>query len=85
VIDGRLPPEEAADMGLPVEESDEYDTMAGWMLARLGHIPVSGESMVHGGVTFTVQAVHRRRIVRLLVDARHNVPGGAEESHESRT
>lgn len=85
VIDGRLPPEEAADMGLPVEESDEYDTMAGWMLARLGHIPVPGESLVHDGVTFTVQAVRRRRIVRLLVDARKGAAGVIEETDGNGT
>ncbi|MDH4139744.1 MAG: hemolysin family protein [Coriobacteriia bacterium] len=67
IVDGRFSVEEAEEMGLPVEESDEYETLAGWVLSRLGHIPLPGESVTEGGVTFTVQAVRRRRIVRLLV------------------
>jgi putative hemolysin len=71
ILDGRLPVEDAAKMGLPVEESDEYETVAGWMLVHLGHIPVPGEHIVVEGVTFRVQAVRRRRIARLLV-TRHD-------------
>jgi len=68
VIDGRYPIEDALDMGLPVAESDEYETIAGWVLVRLGHIPVSGESFTEGDTTFTVEAVRRRRIARLRVE-----------------
>jgi putative hemolysin len=67
VVDGRLPVEDAVELGLPVEESDEYETIAGWMLVRLGHIPVPGEHVDADGVVFTVQAVRRRRISRVLV------------------
>ncbi len=67
VLDGCLPVTDAAEMGLPVEESDEYETIAGWMLVRLGHIPVPGERVEHEGVVFRVQAVRRRRIARVLV------------------
>jgi len=70
VIDGRLPIEDALGMGLPVDESDEYETIAGWVLVRLGHIPVSGESITAGDTTFTVEAVRRRRIARLRVERR---------------
>lgn len=67
VLDGRLPIEDARALDLPVAESDEYDTIAGWMLVRLGHIPLPGERVVENGVTFTVQTVRSRRIARLLV------------------
>jgi len=70
VIDGRYPIEDALGMGLPVTESDEYETIAGWVLVRLGHIPVSGESFTEGDTTFTVEAVRRRRIARLRVERR---------------
>ncbi len=52
-------------MGLPVEESDEYDTLAGWMLSELGHIPSLGENFEVEGVRFRVQAMRRRRIARV--------------------
>ncbi|PKQ29760.1 MAG: HlyC/CorC family transporter, partial [Actinobacteria bacterium HGW-Actinobacteria-10] len=67
VLDGRLPIEDVQSLDLPVPESDEYDTIAGWVLVRLGHIPLPGERVVENGVTFTVQTVRRRRIARLLV------------------
>ena len=67
VIDGRLPVEDGLSLGLPLVESDEYETLAGWMLVRLGHIPVPGEVVVESGFSFAVQAVRRRRIARLLV------------------
>jgi len=67
VLDGRLSIEDAVRLGLPVAESDEYETLAGWLLVRLGHIPVPGEQVATGGVTFQVQAVRRRRIARVLV------------------
>ncbi len=68
VVDGRLQIEEAMDeLGLPIPESDEYETVAGWVLMELGHIPVPGESFCLDGYTIHVQAVRRRRIVRLRV------------------
>jgi putative hemolysin len=76
VLEGRLPIEDALDLGLPVEESDEYETVAGWLLAELGHIPVPGERYVSGGYEFRVQAMRRRRVARLHVAA---LPSSAEE------
>jgi putative hemolysin len=67
VLDGRLAIEEAMERGLPVEESDEYETVAGWMLAQLGHIPCPGEATSHDGYEFRVQAMRRRRIQRIRV------------------
>jgi len=69
VLEGRLPIEDALGLGLPVEESDEYETIAGWLLAKLGHIPVPGERYVSGGYEFRVQAMRRRRVARLRVSA----------------
>ncbi len=67
VIEGQLPIEDALEIGLPVAESDEYDTLAGWVLSQLGHIPTLGETFEAGGVRFRVQAMRRRRIARVRV------------------
>ena len=66
-VDGRLSIEEAAERGFPVEESDEYETIAGWLLAKLGHIPVPGERYERKGWEFRVQTMRRRRIARIRV------------------
>jgi CBS domain containing-hemolysin-like protein len=39
-----------------------YETLAGFLLARLGHIPVAGETVPERGWEFTVIEVERRRI-----------------------
>ena len=68
VIDGRLSVEEAREiLHLDVPESTEYETLAGWVLAELGHIPIVGETVVRGDTEYRVQAVRRRRIARLYV------------------
>ena len=79
-IDGRLAIEEALDRGLPVEESDEYETVAGWLLSKLGHIPVPGERYERNGYIFRVQAMRRRRIARIRVTM---PPPQAEQERES--
>lgn len=68
MVDGRLPVEDAIEkLGLDVPESEEYDTLAGWVLSVLGHIPVVGERVFAGDVELRVQAVRQRRIARLRV------------------
>jgi putative hemolysin len=87
VIDGRLPIEDAIAMGLPLVESEEYDTLAGWVLSELGHIPTLGETFETGGVRFRVQAMRRRRIARVRVTRLgpngpgHDVSASGEQRH----
>lgn len=71
IVDGRLPVEDANEkLGLDLPESEEYDTLAGWVLAELGHIPVAGERVSAGDAEVAVQVVRRRRISRLRVSGR---------------
>ncbi len=68
VVDGLLSVHEAnetLDWDLP--QSDEYETVAGWVLVELGHIPVGGEEIRHRNLTVKVDAVRRRRIARIRV------------------
>jgi putative hemolysin len=67
IVDGQLSIEEALEQGLPVEESDGYETVAGWMLAMLGHIPVPGERLEHRGHVFHILTMRRSRIARIRV------------------
>lgn len=69
VVDGRCPVEDAAQvLGLALPESEEYDTVAGWVLSELGRIPVPGEALEFDGATIRVLTVRRRRIARLRVE-----------------
>jgi putative hemolysin len=68
IVDGRIPVEDANDaLGLAIPESDEYETMAGWVLQRLGHIPAPGETVPLERATVQVHTVRRRRVARLRV------------------
>lgn len=55
---------------LPVEEAPDYQTLAGMLLTRLGHIPQGGESITDNGYTFTVVDMHGPRIARIKVEKR---------------
>lgn len=68
VVNGTLPVEDAREQGFSVEESDEYDTIAGWLLEELGHIPHAGERVERDGFLYTVQSMRRRRIARIRID-----------------
>jgi CBS domain containing-hemolysin-like protein len=46
-----------------------YETLAGFLLARLGRIPVAGETVVENGWEFTVIEVVRRRVEQVRVVA----------------
>lgn len=55
-------------LGLDIEESDEYDTLAGLVIARLGCIPKAGERVELARARVTVLEATRRQIVRLRVE-----------------
>lgn len=68
VVDGLLSVHEANEtLGWDLPQSDEYETVAGWVLVELGHIPVGGEEIRHHDLTVKVDAVRRRRIARIRV------------------
>ncbi len=67
-VDGLLSVHEANEtLGWDLPLSDEYETVAGWVLVELGHIPVGGETIRHHDLTVRVDLVRRRRIARLRV------------------
>ena len=57
---------EALDLDLP--EDDEYDTVGGWAMAQVGHVPNPGEVVEHRGIRCTVLAAMPTHIVRLKVE-----------------
>ncbi len=50
-----------------IETAAGFETLAGFLLFRLGHIPAAGESVEHEGRRFTVEAVERNRITKVKV------------------
>ena len=48
------------------------ETLAGFLLAHLGHIPVAGESVEHQGRRYTIAEMDGRRISRVNVETRQS-------------
>lgn len=59
------------ELGLTLPEDEEFDTIAGLMLARLGHIPKVSEKLDVGDVQLTVLLATPRRIERVRVELRN--------------
>ena len=69
LVDGLLREDELVEhTGFELPEGP-YETLAGFLLARLGHIPVVGESIEKDGWEFTVMEVDRHRIEQVRVVA----------------
>lgn len=66
-VDGRLPVEDAAELGWPVEESDDYETIAGWLLDAVDVVPRMGEEFEIGGYSFRIEKMRRARISAIRV------------------
>ncbi|MET8152858.1 hemolysin family protein [Actinoplanes sp. NPDC049668] len=67
LVDGLLREDEVAEQtGFRLPEGP-YETLAGFLLSRLGHIPVAGESIEDAGWEFTVMQVDRHRIEQVRV------------------
>jgi len=62
VIDGRLPVDDAIELGLPVEEGGDYETVAGWLMDTIDYVPQVGDVFDINGFRFTIQTMRRRRI-----------------------
>ena len=54
------------------------ETLAGFMLARLGHLPQAGESVEFDGRRFTVVEMDARRIAKIRVETLNEQPAPAE-------
>lgn len=67
LVDGRFPVEDALKLGWPVTESDDYETMAGWLMGMIDFVPQVGDEFEFGGYRFKIQAMRRRRISNIRV------------------
>jgi putative hemolysin len=54
--------------GLPLEETQHYQTLAGFLLARLKRIPRGGEAVKHSGVKMTIVTIHGRRLRKVRIE-----------------
>ena len=67
-VDTRYPMNELNDaLQLGVEESNDYDSVGGYVYATLGRIPEAGTTFEVGKVRWTVDRVKGHRVVRVIL------------------
>lgn len=69
-VEGRFSVEDAEALGWPVEASDDYETIAGWLLDELNSVPKPGDQVTRDGYTFTILRMRRSRIS--IIRVQHN-------------
>jgi putative hemolysin len=69
VVDGTVPAAELRErFEVPIPESDQFETVAGFMLDALGSVPRGGEVVALGDHRLTVVDVEKNRISKVKID-----------------
>lgn len=82
IVDGRFPVEDAEELGWPVKESPDYETIAGWLMSTQDSVPQTGDEFDLGGYRFKIQDMRRRRIRLVRVERRVVPSDDASKGHE---
>jgi CBS domain containing-hemolysin-like protein len=64
--------------GIALPGDGGFETLAGFLLMRLGNIPTVGQSVEHDGRRYTVLEMERNRIAKVRVE---KLDGSASEAH----
>ena len=82
--DAALRVDEANDdleaLGVEIPESDEYDTLGGYVVTTLGRIPETGETIKLEGALVRVTESSPTRVVRVTIEARDEAPSAEPAS-----
>ena len=83
LVDGRFSCDDAIELGWPIEESDDYETIAGWIMDFCDSVPDIGEVFTVEGYKFKVQSMRGQRIslIRVIAPEEPVTPAvGAEDA-----
>ncbi|MBQ3283391.1 MAG: HlyC/CorC family transporter, partial [Atopobiaceae bacterium] len=61
--------DDAIELGWPIDETDEYETVAGFVLEMADRLPKPGDEVDIDGYSFLVQSMRGRRVSLLRVTA----------------
>ncbi|MEQ9455493.1 MAG: hemolysin family protein [Phycisphaeraceae bacterium] len=80
-IDARVSIDEVNDrLDLELPEDDDFDTIGGFVLSHLGHIPKQDETFDLQGVRFTVVAAEKTRVVRVRIEKLDELPAAPDDN-----
>jgi len=67
-VDGSMRIEEAnEEMGLALPEGEDYETVAGFILSLLGHIPKQGKQLRYKGLKMVITKMRGLKIEEVLI------------------
>ena len=83
LLAGFMPADEMADhLNIDLPENRDYETVAGYVLSVMHHLPTTGETVDSQGWRFEVVDLDGRRIDKVLASRLHDghrVRGGAQK------
>ncbi len=63
-------------LGVEIPESEDYDTVGGFITTTLGRIPSKGETFTHERVVFTILEAKPTRVVKVGLEVQRDEAGG---------
>ncbi len=69
LVDGRFSIDDAIELGWPIDDSEEYETIAGFILEIADKLPEPGDVYERKGYLFRVQSMRGRRVSLVRVTA----------------
>ena len=83
LVDGRFSIDDAIELGWPIEDNEEYETVAGFVLELADKLPRPGDVIEKDGYQFRVQSMRGRRLSMLRVIAPEPLAEGDLENAET--
>ena len=84
LVPGTLRIDEIADrIGVELPESDDYETIAGFLMDQLGRILKRRDVVEYNGWQLRVRTMHRRRVVQVLIERAEPAPDPEPEASTS--
>lgn len=83
LVDGRFSIDDAIELGWPIEDNEEYETVAGFVLELADKLPRPGDVIEKDGYQFRVQSMRGRRLSMLRVVAPEPLAEGDLENAET--
>jgi putative hemolysin len=74
-VNGALEP-----LGVQIPESEDYDTVGGFIVTSLGRIPAQGETFRHESMLFTVVEAKPTRVVKVTLEVRSDEEAPVEHA-----
>ncbi|HIA27044.1 MAG TPA: HlyC/CorC family transporter [Planctomycetes bacterium] len=65
-------------IGISIPDSDDYETVAGFLFSSLGRVPKEGDFFEHDGLRFQITSADERKIKRVRVHLLHAPQQGGE-------